>query len=108
MNKHKRQAAAALDYVYKTYQVDRDELEAIATLKAIDPETDIIALCNVFTDVARDAQRDAQAAQHAEPPICAECAERAAIRGLINAVMQAVIDGVPFAIIESVMKDVLQ
>ena len=103
--------ADALDYVYARYQIDREELAAIALLKAVDPDTDIIAMCGIFTDAARDKQADQQADQQAkdtEPRICSACAERAAISGLVNSVVQAVIDGVPFVIIEKVLKDMLR
>ena len=95
--------AAALDYVYARYQIDHDELDAIARLKVVDPDTDIVAMCDVFIDVARDQQ-----AADTEPRICSACAERAAISGLVNSVVQAVIDGVPFVIIEKVLKDMLR
>ena len=103
--------ADALDYVYARFGVDRDELVAISLLKAVDPSTDIVALCDVFIDVARDQQADVardQQAKDTEPRICSACAERAAISGLVNSVVQAVIDGVPFVIIEKVLKDVLR
>ena len=95
--------ADALDYVYARYQIDREELAAIALLKVVDPDTDIVAMCDVFIDVARDQQ-----AEDTEPRICSACAERAAISGLVNSVVQAVIDGVPFVIIEKVLKDMLR
>ena len=95
--------ADALDYIYAKYQIDREELAAIALLKAVDPDTDIIAMCDVLIDVARDQQ-----AKDTEPRICSDCAERAAISGLVNSVVQAVIDGVPFVIIEKVLKDMLR
>ena len=103
--------ADALDYIYARYQIDHDELDAIARLKVVDPDTDIVALCGVFIDVARDQQADAardQQAEDTEPRICSACAERAAISGLVNSVVQAVIDGVPFVIIEKVLKDMLR
>ena len=108
-------ATVALDYMYAKYQIDREELDAIASLKAVDPNTDIVAMCGIFTDAARDQQADQQAdvardqqAEDTEPRICSACAERAAISGLVNSVVQAVIDGVPFVIIEKVLKDMLR
>jgi len=90
-----RKAAAALDYVYATYQVDRDELEAIAALKTVDPDTDIIALCNVFTDIAREQQEEQAAKQH---PAAATA----------NTVVHLKLNGQWYVVIENVIKDVLQ
>ena len=92
--------ADALDYVYAKFGVDREELVAIALLKAVDPDTDIVALCDVFIDVARDQQADQQAKDAA--------ADRAAMSELVNAVMQAVIGGLPLAVIKGILKDVLR
>lgn len=92
--------AAALDYVYARFGVDRDELVAISLLKAVDPSTDIVALCDVFIDVARDQQADQQAKDAA--------ADRAAMSELVNAVVQAMIGGLPLAVIKGILKEVLQ
>ena len=92
--------ADALDYVYARYQIDREELDAIALLKAVDPSTDIVAMCDVFIDVARDQQADQQAKDAA--------ADRAAMSELVNAVVQAMIGGLPLAVIKGILKEVLQ
>ena len=94
MSKYKRQAAA-LNWIYETYQVDRDELEAIAGLKAIDPETDIIAMCDVFTDIAYEQQEEQDAKQHP-----------AAVTA--NTVVHLKLNGQWYVVNESIMNEVLQ
>ena len=95
MNKQARKAAAALDWIYATYQVDREELASIAALKAIDPETDIIAMCDVFTDIAYEQQEEQDAKQHP-----------AAVTA--NTVVHLKLNGQWYVVNENVMKDVLQ
>ena len=92
--------ADALDYVYARYQIDREELAAIARLKVVDPDTDRVAMCDVFIDVARDQQADQQAKDAA--------ADRSAMSELVNAVVQAMIGGLPLAVIKGILKEVLQ
>jgi len=95
MSKQARKAAAALKYVYETYGVDLAELGAIAALKAIDPETDIVALCDVFTDIALEQQEEQDAKQHP-----------AAVTA--NTVVHLKLNGQWYVVNENVMKDVLQ
>jgi len=99
-----KRKAGALDYVYATYQIDREELEVIAVLKTIEPATDLVTMCDTFADVTLNIQDEPEAM----PKPSALCPKCVATIDLTNAVSRAVKNGTPRATIEKVITDMIQ